>query len=275
MNKLIDYDEFTDLLIKTVYKDAKSDLLNKVASNPDRYIGIFRPTSSRVKLIQNITQSHEISFGDFIEDIITAYLGNYYDNLPKKAIYHDEEILFDQLFKYNGKIFMIEQKMRDDHDSTKKRGQYENFIKKVNYLLENYPNTKIEAGMWFVDNSLTKNKKYYKNKMDEFINNKVKLHLFYGNEFTNYLGQQAIWDEITTYLVRWKMQDDESIELNFENNWKETKFELEKKVSVKNWKKIVYNKVVVKEILPILFPTGKYKEILKDLNINMEEGLII
>ena len=56
---------------------------------------------------------------------------------------------------------MIEQKMRDDHDSTKKRGQFENFLKKVSYLKEKFPNKEIEAGMWFVDNSLVKNKKYY------------------------------------------------------------------------------------------------------------------
>lgn len=268
MNALITYDDFSDLLIKTVYKDAKSDLLNKVASNPDRYVGIFRPTSPKVKLIQNITQSHEISFGDFIEDIITTYLGNYYTNLNKRATYKNEEILFDQLFEYNDKIFMIEQKMRDDHDSTKKRGQFENFIKKVEYLLETYPNKNIEAGMWFVDSTLTKNKRYYQEKMNEYNHQRVNLHLFYGDEFTSYLSKESIWDEMTEYLIRWKMQDDETIELNFENDWDNTKRELLEKVSIRNWKKIISNKAVVSEILPILFPTGKYKEILNELGID-------
>lgn len=267
MNALITFENFEDLLVKTVYKDAKSDLLNKVASNPDRYIGIFRPTSPRVKLIQNITQSHEISFGDFIEDVITTYLGNYYTNLNKRAYYKNEEILFDQLFEYNNKIFMIEQKMRDDHDSTKKRGQFENFVKKIEYLLETYPDKDIEAGMWFVDNSLTKNKRYYQSKMNEYNNPRIKLHLFYGDEFTNYLYKQTIWDEMTEYLIRWKMRDDDAIELNFENDWENVKSELLEKVSVRNWKKIINNKDVVSQILPILFPTGKYKEILDELNI--------
>ena len=82
MTNIIEYEEFVNELKQTVYKNAKSDLLNKVADNPDRYIGIFRPTSPELKLIQNITQSHEISFGDFIEDIMTLYLGHYYKNLP-------------------------------------------------------------------------------------------------------------------------------------------------------------------------------------------------
>jgi len=270
MSALMSYEEFLLLLIKTVYKNAKSDLLNKIATNPDRYYGIFRPTSPKVKLIQNITQSHEISFGDFVENIITKYLGNFYKNLDKKATYKNEEILFDQLFEYNNKIFMIEQKMRDDHDSTKKRGQFDNFIKKVDYLLEAYPNKNIEAGMWFIDNTLTKNKKYYQSKINEYHNPRVKLHLFYGNEFTSYLSKETIWDEMTEYLIKWKKYDDEILELNFEKDWSNTKKELLNNVSIKNWKKIVNNKNIVNEILPILFPTGKYKEIIDELDIQID-----
>ena len=141
MVNILEYDEFVDELKRTVYKNEKADLINKVASNPDRYIGIFRPTTPKLKLIQNITQSHEISFGDFVEDIITVYLGKYYKNLPKRATYKGEAILFDQLFEYNNKIFMIEQKMRDDHDSTKKRGQFENFYLLCNkVLMESFEN---------------------------------------------------------------------------------------------------------------------------------------
>lgn len=268
MVNILDYNEFVDELKKTVYKNAKADLINKVASNPDRYIGIFRPTTPELKLIQNITQSHEISFGDFVENIITVYLGKYYKNLPKRASYKGETILFDQLFEYKNKIFMIEQKMRDDHDSTKKRGQFENFIKKVEYLKETYPNKEIEAGMWFVDQTLVKNKRYYSNQMQQFHEDKVKLHLFYGDELTSYLDKVAIWDEMTEYLFKWKLSEDNKIELNFEENWEETKKELKENVSKNSWKKIINNKQVVEEILPILFPTEKYKEILEELNIN-------
>lgn len=267
MVNIIEYDKFVEVLKKTVYKNAKADLINKVANNPDRYIGIFRPTTPELKLIQNITQSHEISFGDFVEDIITEYLGKYYKNLEKRATYNGEIILFDQLFEYNNKIFMIEQKMRDDHDSAKKRGQLENFIKKVEYLKETYPSKEIEAGMWFVDQTLTKNKKYYFSQMQQYHDNKIKLHLFYGNEFTAYLDKVAIWDEITEYLFKWKMSEENKIELNLEEDWKETKKELKENVSKNSWKKIINNKQVVDEILPILFPTGKYKEIIEELNL--------
>jgi len=267
MTGIIDYDDFVEILTKTVYKNSKADLINKVAANPDRYLGIFRPTSPEIKLIQNITQSHEISFGDFIEDIMTQYLGKYYTNLNKSATYNGEKILFDQLFTYEGKIYMIEQKMRDDHDSTKKRGQFENFLKKVKYLKEKYPDKSISAGMWFVDPSLIKNRSYYQSQMDSIHMENVELYLFYGDEFTKMLEKISVWDELAAHLIKWKQSDDNKIELNFELDWDKTKTELLENVSKNNWKKLISNKQIVNEILPILFPTSKYKEILKELNI--------
>ena len=267
MNNIIDYNDFIKELNRTVYKNAKADLLNKVAEYPDRYVGIFRPTTPELKLIQNITQSHEISFGDFIENIITEYLGHFYINLPKRAFFHGEEILFDQLFEYGNKILMIEQKMRDDHDSTKKRGQFDNFLKKIDYLKETYPNKKIEAGMWFVDNSLKKNRRYYENRIATTEIKNVEMFLFYGVEFTNHLAQTRIWDEMENHLLAWKMSEDNVIELNFENGWEDTKEELLEFVPKKNWEKIIKNENVMQEIIPILFPSNKYLEILDELGI--------
>jgi len=39
-------------------------LLEKVAKNPERFIGLFRPTKPPAKLLQHYTQSQEIRFGD-------------------------------------------------------------------------------------------------------------------------------------------------------------------------------------------------------------------
>ena len=234
----MNYNIFEDELEKTIYRNAKSNLLNKIANNPDRYIGLFRTTSPEIKLMQNITQSHEISFGDFVENIITMYLGTFYNNLPKKATYNGDDIMFDQLFSYENKIFMIEQKIRDDHDSTKKRGQFTNFISKVNYLKDTYPQKEIIASMWFVDNSLKKNKKYYSEMMLRNNNNfNVSMYLFYGDQLFEFLNNMAIWTEVTTYLQRWKSLEANNIQLNFEENWPDTKNEIIENVPKKIWKK--------------------------------------
>ena len=266
-SSIIEYDYFVSELEKAVYKNARSDLINKISKYPDRYVGIFRPTSPKQKLIQNITQSHEISFGDFIEDIITQYLGHFYKNYPKNVIYNDNELQFDQLFEYNNCIYMVEQKMRDDHDSSKKRGQFNNFVEKAKYLRRTYPNQNIVAIMWFVDSSLHKNRNFYQTEINNTRVNNTNFYLFYGSEFTAFLDKVRIWDEMEEYLLTWRSSEENSIELNFEKNWAETKKELKDFVPKKNWKRIVKNEKVIKQIFPILFPKGKYKEILDELQI--------
>lgn len=160
---------------------------------------------------------------------------------------------------------MIEQKIRDDHDSTKKRGQFVNFVKKIKYLKQEYPTNKISASMWFVDNSLMKNKRYYLNMMEtEKAKLQVELNLFYGDELFIYLDQMSIWDEMITYLFEWKQKVDNDIDLNFEKDWEETKKEIYEFVSKENWGKLVNNNKVVDQIFPILFPTKRFKEIYYD-----------
>ncbi|MGL4347763.1 MAG: hypothetical protein ACRCR9_06765 [Chitinophagaceae bacterium] len=98
-------------------------------------------------VLQNLLQSHEIRFGDAFEHIIEAYLklkGG--EILPKQLIVDKKKVLsIDQLFNLKNTIYFIEQKVRDDHDSTKKRGQIDNFEKNliiylINILIKNYWN---------------------------------------------------------------------------------------------------------------------------------------
>lgn len=261
MNYIITYEKFIEKIENIVHKNYKSDLLIKIAYNPERYIGKFRPTNSKIKLMQNIAQSYEIGFGAFMESIVNEYLGEYYEQLPSKEKYQNKTIYFDHLFKYNDTIYMIELKMRDDHDSTKKRGLLENFLNHVEYLKKIYPDKKTEAIMWFVDDSLSKNKKYYLSEFEK----KENINLFYGKELMEYFEKEFIWDEILEHLEKWKKNGGDEIELNFEKNWSETKEELIKNVSKFVWKKIINNKEIVNEVLPILFPNQAYKEILKEV----------
>ena len=67
-----------------------------------------------------------------------------YKNLEKKLEFQNNKLSFDQLFCDKNTIFLIEQKIRDDHDSTKKRGQYANFINKIRAIKNTYKNKKID-----------------------------------------------------------------------------------------------------------------------------------
>ena len=113
------FEKFKKILNKKIFEESKTDLIKKIANSPERYIGLFRPTKPKAKIIQNLTQSNEIRFGDAFEI------------LNKK--FNEEKLNLDHHFKKNEKIYFVEQKIRDDHDSTKKRGQTDNFEDKLIY----------------------------------------------------------------------------------------------------------------------------------------------
>ncbi len=216
MPNVIPYEAFIDKLNAKIKSDASFyyELLVTVVKNPNRYTGIFRLSNAKTKLLQNVTQSREIKFGDFMEDIVTEYISLMgYENLDKDIGFDDDgnALSADQVFKKAQTIYLIEQKIRDDHDSTKKRGQYANFKKKYTLLKSKFPNHKIVACMWFIDPGLSKNRKYYiaeaqKEKLD------VSLNVFYGDElFKVIFNREDIWLEMCDYLSRNKKERSDEV----------------------------------------------------------------
>lgn len=212
----ISYEEFKKKLNTKIVngEELYTQLLKTVIDNPTRYTGVFRVSSAKTKLIQNVTQSREIKFGDFMEDIVTEYIGLLgYHNMTKNIGRNNQgEILnTDQLFTSSdgNTLFLVEQKIRDDHDSTKKRGQFENFIFKIQLLEEQYPDKKLVGVMWFIDSGLKKNKKFYKQEMEEFMEQQddILLYMYYGEEmFEDLFEEPDVWSEITNYLRRNKQE---------------------------------------------------------------------
>lgn len=210
------YEHFASIIDSHLRNDDTfyDDLLSKIYSQPERYVGIFRATSAQTKLLENIACSREIRFGDAIETIVTEYLAVLgYKNLPKNIgndVYgrSNEYLLVDQLFEGDdGTLYLVEQKMRDDHDSSKKRGQYTNFQRKYQTLSGKYPKRKIHAIMWFVDPTLHKNANYYLEQAKEAENNnnsgsseKIETHICYGSEFFELLGEPQAWCEFESHL---------------------------------------------------------------------------
>ena len=73
---IISYEYFTEQLNNHIKSDDAFcyELLKTVIKNPERYTGLFRLSNAKTKLIQNVTQSREIKFGNFMEEIITDYI---------------------------------------------------------------------------------------------------------------------------------------------------------------------------------------------------------
>lgn len=262
----MDYNKFCNTFNKFIFDKSKIDLLAKIADMPNRYIGIFRPTKPKAKIIQNLLQSHEIRFGDAFEAITTLYLSeNGFNNLPKTLKNSiDDNLNIDQLFEKNGKYYFVEQKMRDDHDSTKKRGQIQNFEKKLEVLIAKYGETNVTGFFYFVDSDLNKNKKYYQAeiaKLEKSYN--VELHLHYGKDFFAYFAIPNIWEEIIDYLRKWKNNIADFPEINFDIDAEET-FEEIQKLPTASFRKLFENDEVFKEIILTVFPAKKTLFLLKD-----------
>ncbi len=272
---ILDFNIFTKHLNETLFEGSYADLFGKIADSPDRYIGIFRPTKPKTKLVQNITQSHEIRFGDALENIFEMYFEKLGFELLEKRLTPEEtkdnkEYNIDQLFRKNNVIYLIEQKVRDDHDSTKKVGQFSNFEAKYFEVSRKYANNIIIPIMWFIDDSLRKNKNYYSNQMIEmakFYNCTPKL--YYGAEMFNYdiNGIQEfpkeMWDEIIDYLTKWKETLPDMPEVNFDSNCDEAFNEI-KDLSPAIYRKVFSNEDIKEQILPIIFSNGSVLRKLKE-----------
>lgn len=267
------FSHFSQELNKKLFEESTSKLLETIADNPDRYVWLFRPTKAKTKLIQNITQSHEIKFWDALEDIFTEYFWLLWFRLMNKVVSRSissnwEEYNIDQLFKNTetNVIYLIEQKVRDDHDSTKKRWQFDNFETKYYEVHRIYPNNTIIPIMRFIDPSLIKNKRYYQWEMDRLAwDYWCNPQLCYWRELFEMNDDFPIemWNEITEYLAEWKQDLPDMPELNLDLDCNVV-FEEIKNLKPITYRKLFTNDDIKEQILPILFPEWNVLRKLKD-----------
>jgi len=99
-------------LNRYIFEGEKQSLIEKIATNPERYIGIFRPSKPRTKLIQNLLQSHEVRFGDAIEYLMREIISSFgFSNLHRELKAKDGKTLsLDQYFTDGKHYFLMEQK---------------------------------------------------------------------------------------------------------------------------------------------------------------------
>lgn len=250
----MDYKKFESIFNKTIFEKSKPDLIRKIATYPERYAGLFRPTKPKAKIIQNLLQSHEIRFGDAFEILIEKYLQeNNFDILNKRFKDNGDTLELDQMFSNKNTIYFVEQKVRDDHDSSKKRGQIDNFEKKISAILEEYKGKKVVGFFYFIDDSFTKNKNFYTEEIQKLSTDYgLVLHLSYGNNLFEKLNKLEIWDEILDHLKAWKNNIPDLPEINFDKN-PQASFE-----EIKHLKPLVYRKLLsnpdLDGLLCVLFP---------------------
>lgn len=269
----MDYKKFSSILNKHIFKREKRDLLKNISDKPERFIGLFRPTKPTAKILQHILQSHEIRFGDAFEEIIGEILKELnFLILDKLIVGENGDILsLDQYFKHREIYYFIEQKVRDDHDSTKKRGHISNFETKLETLYKRHKN-KLVGIMYFIDPDLLKNKNYYLpelKRLTKFYG--VKTCLFYGKELFAYFGKPNLWEKIILWLKQWKDSLPEIPEIDFDKTPKES-FDDIRGLPIRYWRKLLENEKLWEEgIIKVIFKRGETLKLLFNYFKNQKE----
>lgn len=265
----MNYNEFCAIMNKHIFEEEKKELLRKLASNPERFVGLFRPTKPGTKVLQHLLQSHEIRFGDAMEEVISEFLKDWGFKVLPKVIIPDpsnpkNKLDIDQYFTDSRTFFFVEQKVRDDHDSTKKRGQVSNFETKLEFLYKKHGQN-LTGIMYFIDPDLVKNKNYYIEELNKMADTYgINLHLLYGKEFFEFFSKAKAWNELLSWLTQWKESLPELPEINFDSDPQDS-FNKIKDLEISVWRKIFENEKLWEErIMLAIFKNGKTLKILFD-----------
>jgi hypothetical protein len=260
--------EIIAVLNRHVFDEERAYLIKNIAENPYRFVGIFRSTPPKLKLIQNILQSREIRFGDALEEIIENLLKNMgYKMLEKAATCDKGTMSFDQYFTVpdNSRYYLVEQKVRDDHDSSKKTGQVDNFKKKLSYL-KTIHGAALTGIMYFIDPAFEKNRAYYTKEINSLSKELgIPVCLFYNGEIFEYLGDStSAWQTLNDALMQWRSTVPQEINLDFDAEPERTILETQS-VPALIWHRLaVSDPLWDHSVVQSVFPTGVTLERLSD-----------
>lgn len=221
----MNHEVFVEILNRHIFQSEREDLLRTITNYPERFIGLFRPSKPKGKIFQHILQAREIKFGDAMEKIIAKWLEHYgYQRLGNRIKVNGETMKCDHyaLSPDGSFAILIEQKVRDDHDSSKARGQWrENFAPKVRALHQEHGKNLI-AVTYFIDPTFRKNFRLYSQEAVQLRNELglKTIHIWYGRELFENLpfAKPEDWDAMIEWLQKWREKLPDLPEINWETD---------------------------------------------------------
>ena len=216
----MDKNKIKELLNEYFFKSdyIKNNIIKKIKEEGDTLFGKYNPPFNALERInQFLGQSSFIRYGAAIEHIINEiFRANGYESLEKKILsknYNSKKnkILNLDSHIYKGdRAYVIEIKIRDNHDSTKKDGQAEDFERKYFEASIKNNEKKYQGIIFYVDDGGKKNGK----SSIKFLNEKQKqiktnyqnvFFALYGLEAFKHLGiPEEQWFEFENGLLEWK-----------------------------------------------------------------------
>lgn len=270
--------------------------LKKLANDSSRLLGSLHANSFELGSIVSYGYSRNNSYGNAIESVFSTILEDngwkieptkyYLDNVDKNKLKvhvpsNKKSIAVDQVFSNDNYFVFIEQKIRDDHDTSKAPGQFENYELKFRILNEIVSDKTVIGIMWMIDSDFSRNKKFYEN--DEHMGKMKKEfdgrnYLVYGKEIDDILNKYAssdkeYFDTFNSFLKLWHSKTSAVPELNFDRFAHSVSNALDS-LNEKELVELFTNNRIIQEAFPIIFPnreslkTYREKLVLKhDTNI--------
>ncbi|MDD7884040.1 hypothetical protein [Metamycoplasma hyosynoviae] len=200
--------EIFDKHFQSIGVSLKRKIIDKEESTFD--IFYHSPLSDNDLISGSIFNTCNIRYGDFLEEIINEFLsenGVIISPEKKKGNY-------DLLFEYNNTLYVGEIKIRDNHDSTKKKGQIRNLIDKVSFQKQKNPDKKVIAIIYFIDHFDKKNKNFYEDELRKCVKSNTfdGAKIFYGDEIFVEFNLQNKWEIIKKDVINFNKQ---AKELNY------------------------------------------------------------
>ena len=138
--------------------------IDKMVKKPEILTGFKKINTFSLRMYASFGQANNIKYGTILEKYFNKYLEELgWKILDRDYILTNEEqtkyqndsnrVNVDLVAKYDDIIIFIEQKILDNHDSTKKTGQLRNFQEKATVIQRNYPSNDIYGFEWFIDDS--------------------------------------------------------------------------------------------------------------------------
>ena len=240
------------------------DIIKSWYAKIDELCSPVQANSIRDTLMYNTLNVRQIILGSKVEEIadsvVQEVLG--FEVLPKEVTYTKKNGKkkvgkADHVWRTtNEDVYVVEQKLRDNHDNTKKDGQVADFNAKVKAFRDLYPNKNVVGVFWFVDDTVKVSRKTLQKTLIE--NSTVR----YGCEIFHDIDDGCLAFEKILNEIENRRNDD--LVINFDTDpdlyFNDLVLSTDDNVFLE---KFMTNEKVKKYVLPVISPEGIFSEKVK------------
>lgn len=230
------------------------------------------PMEDRLNAIR--LQQEQIAFGRDTE----AALSSVFSAIPNveiletKVVYEKydrkKSAIIDHVLDIGKTILVLEQKLKDNHDSTKNTGQFDDLIEKMEGIKREHPDKTVIPVMYFLTDIQKGAKKKFTTMLSAYGG-----RVCYGKElfdiFFNEYSNDA-WASLSEKIYALQRKTPEMLDYDTDEIIDEFTQMINSNVRVRNRvKKIISDPIMLKDVFPVISKKGRF---IKEMNVAVNYG---